>query len=268
MKLYINAASSYRSDRENTVIKSELKERYKYDTRRQDLFIYLGLLGAFRLKERCDIAPDDELYLTSGLGNIDVIVNIYSYAMTEGSHIKPFDFINMLGNTASYYIAKALGVNGKTLFQISDQFTYINTLIMAYASMLSTGSDAIVASCDLATHPEEIIKRLIGVDESVKMVSSSSFQKLSLKHNHAIAEIEFDAKTYALDEVVEYIKAAEFDVLASIKCQSLDVAKTDVHFETISSSIMNDCIEKKKDLIFVDCCADKYKILKLRVFDE
>ncbi len=265
MKLYINAVSSYRSDREDIVIKSELKERYKYDTRRQDMFIHLGLLSAFRLKEQCDIAPGDELYLTSGTGNIDVIVNVCDYTITDGSHIKPFDFINMLGNTASYYIAKALGVNGKALFQISDQFTFINTLIMAYASMLNSGANAIVACCDLATNPEEIIKRLLGVDESVKVVSGSSFQQLSLKSDRAIAVLEFDVKTYTLNEVTRLIKKAKCDVLASVKCKELDVKKTEVHFETISSAVINDYIEHKKNLFFVDCCADKYKILILKI---
>ena len=114
MKLYIKNYSSYTSDEENIEIKKVLKQKYKLDTRRQDSFIHLAVYGGQLLKEKTDISVDDELYLTSGVGNIDIIQKTNTYIYEENQPLKLFDFINLLGNTTSYHVASSLGVKGKT----------------------------------------------------------------------------------------------------------------------------------------------------------
>lgn len=114
MKLYIKAYSSYEDDVKEFDLKKELKQKYKLDTRRQDTFIHMAVYGAQKLKELTDIDVDDELYITSGLGNIDVLQKTNNYVHHLNEFIKPFDFINMLGNTTSYYVASSLGIKGKT----------------------------------------------------------------------------------------------------------------------------------------------------------
>ncbi|MCW8838444.1 MAG: hypothetical protein OQK11_07065, partial [Thiovulaceae bacterium] len=209
MKLYINAISSYRSDLEDIDIKKELKQKYKHDPRRQDSFIHLGVLGAYRLKDTCTINPLDELYLTTGIGNTDVLQRTHQYVIKDKNSIKPYDFLNMLGNTTSYYIAKALNIKGKALFQISDNFTYINTLIAAYASIKLSAKSAIISSCDLVTQPNEVIKRVLGIDEDMNVVSSVNYQRFSFDSKDALAEIEFDAKTYTQKEILKLLKTSK-----------------------------------------------------------
>lgn len=266
MKLFINNLSSYRSDLEDISIKNELKNKYNHDPRRQDSFIHLGLLGAYRLKEKSDMNESDELYVTSGMGNIEVLMSVYKYAIKGGSNIKPFDFINILGNTTSFYIARALDIKGKTLFQISERFTYINTLIFAYASIKLSNENAVIACCDLATQPDEIIKRVSGVKQELNLVSSINFQRVSLNKEDSIAEIEFDTITYSLNEIREIINHADAEVIVSPRCKSLDATRTDVFFETIGSYMINEFIQKQENLIFVDYFDDKYKILRLKSY--
>ncbi len=264
MKLYIKNYSSYKSDIDDVEIKKELKQKYKLDTRRQDDFIHLAVFGAQKLKEKTTINKDDELYITSGVGNIDVLQRTNQYVCKDRQFIKPFDFINMLGNTTSYYVASSLGVKGKNIFQISDNFTFIHSLISIYASMQSSKKDAILGSIDLLNEPDEVIKRVLGISEDTEVVSSVNYQKFSLSSENAIAEVEFETKVYTLDEIKSLLLSSDRNVLSSMRCKELQIKKDTKFFETMASYAINTAIESHVDLIYVDCFEDKYKILKLK----
>jgi hypothetical protein len=264
MKLYINSISSYRSDLETIDIKKELKETFKHDTRRQDLFIQLALLGAYRLKKESVIDQSDEVYVTSGLGNTDVISRLSNYVVKQGNSIKPFDFINVLGNATSYYITKALGTKGKALFQISDRFTYLRTLIFAYASISLSGNHAVISSCDLATQPEAAIKQVMGVDQETQIISSVNYQRVTTEQKDAIAEIEFESHLYSLEEVLHRVNNSNLKVIASARCKALGLSTPDVFFETMMSAVVNEAIQKQQDVMFIDCLDDRYAMLIIK----
>lgn len=191
MKLYLKSYSSFLDDG-LVDIKKELKHKYKQETRRQDKFIHLAVYGAQLLNEKIKINSDDELYITSGIGDVDIVQKTNTYMYKENQPLKLFDFINLLGNTTSYYVAKSLGIRGKNIFQISDNATFKNTLISAYASIMSSKKDVIIGSVDLVSEPDEVIKRVLGVKQSTKVQTSVNFQKFSLDSKDAIAEVEFE----------------------------------------------------------------------------
>ncbi len=263
MKLYVKAYSSYKGDISDFDIKKELKSKYKLDTRRQDTFIHLAVYGAQLLKERTTISSSDELYITSGVGNIDVLQKTYHYVYKEKEFIKPFDFINMLGNTTSYYVASSLGMKDKNSFQISNNFTFIHSLISVYASLKVSQKDAVLGSVDLCTQPDGIIKRVLGVPENTTILSSVNYQKLSLSPVDAIAEIEFDTKSYLLEEVKEILKETSLKSIVSMRCKEFSTREKEYYFETIPSYYINEAIQKKEALLYVDCFDDKYKIIKV-----
>ena len=264
MKLYIKNFSSYLDDFEAVDFKKELKQRYKLDTRRQDKFIHLAVYGAQLLKEKTKISPDDELYVTSGIGNIDIVQKTNTYMYEENQPLKLFDFINLLGNTTSYYVAKSLGVKGKNIFQISDNFTYIHSLISIYSSLKNSGKDAIICAIDLASNPDEIAKRVLGVDENAKITSAVNYQKFSLDSDEAIAYIEFDIKSYGLDEVLKIVKESDDNIVSTLRCADLKCTKDEKFFETIVSYEINQAIKNRQNTIILDCFEKRYKILKLK----
>jgi hypothetical protein len=264
MRLYIKNFSSFRDDFENVNFKKELKQRYKLDTRRQDRFIHLAVYGAQLLKEKTKICPDDELYVTSGVGNIDIVQKTNTYMYEQNQPLKLFDFINLLGNTTSYYVAKSLGIKGKNVFQISNNFTYSHTLISIYSSLKNSGKDAIICTIDLVSNPDEITKRVLGISEDTKVISAVNYQKLSLSSKGAIGEIEFDIKSYASDEVVKIIKGSDYEVVSTLRCADIKCKKDEKFFETMGSFEINKALKEKKNTIFLDCFEKRYKILKLK----
>jgi hypothetical protein len=254
MKLYIKNFSTYVSGEEDIDIKKVLKQKYKYDTRRQDSFIHLAVYGAKLLQEKIEIKEDDEFYLTSGVGNIDVVQRTNTAVYENNEPLKLFDFINLLGNTTSYYVANSLGIKGKNIFQISNNFTYINTLISLYSSIKNSKKDALVCSVDLVSEPDEIIKRVMGVEEDNRVTSSVNYQKFSLNSEDAIAELEFDTKTYSLEEIKAQLLYND---------NKIQIYKTKP-FETVVSYELNVALEECKDLVCTERFENKYKILRLK----
>ncbi len=256
MKLYILNFSSYIGNNEAVELKKILKQKYGLDTRRQDSFIHLALYGGMLLKDKIDIDKDDELYVTSGVGNTDIVQKTNTYMYEENQPLKLFDFINLLGNTTSYYIAKALGMKGKNIFQISDNFTYINSLISIYASLMNSGKNAIICNIDLSSKPDEITKRVLGVSENQEIKSSVNYQKLSLDPKGAIAMIEFDINCNNKSKIK--------DILPKTKILTRKNSH-EAFFETILSYKVNEAIKNKEDKIFIESFKDRYKILKLKI---
>ncbi|MCF6173872.1 MAG: hypothetical protein L3J44_08875 [Campylobacteraceae bacterium] len=264
MKLYIQNFSSYRDDENGVDFKKILKQKYKLETRRQDKFIHLAVYGAQLLKDKIDIQVDDELYVTSGVGNIDIVQKTNTYMYEENQPLKLFDFINLLGNTTSYYVAKSLGLKGKNIFQISDNFTYINTLLSIFASLKNSGKNAIICTIDLVSNPNEVIKRVLGISEDTEVISCVNYQKLSLNSRGAIAQIEFESKSYTKEEIKKIIKQSDAKVLYSPRCTELKSKENEKFFETMASYKINMSMVAQKKVQYIDCFENRYKILKLK----
>lgn len=264
MKLYVKAHSSYRSDKEAIDIKKELKQKFNIDTRRKDGFIHMGLLGALRLQKQVSIEKENELYLTSGLGNINILEKTHSYVTQNKGYLKLFDFINMLGNTTSFYVATELGIKGKSIFQIADNFTYFNTLVSIYASLSASKNEAILGSIDLVSDNEEIMKHLLDLPQNSNVVSSVNYQKLSLNAKDALCEVVFDVKLYSLDEVNAILENESFKIVLSKRCGDLKYEKPSAYFETYASYVLNEATKERKDTLYVECYNDKYKILRIK----
>ena len=257
MKLYIKEISNYQSDTENIDIKKELKSRYKLDTRRQNKFIHLALIGAERLKEKVNVSLDTELYITSNIGNIDVLQKAHSDVYLKGEFVKPYDFINMLGNTTNYYVSASFGIKDKNIFQISDSFSYIHSLISIYGSIYNKSKNVIFGSVNLVSNPDIIIKRILGVSEDDILSSSSSYQLLSSSDENAIAELNFDTKIYSKEEIDVFITNS-----------SKNIIKFDFSTQMNFNSLLYENIINNKSVFFIDSYNKRYKILELNLLTK
>jgi hypothetical protein len=93
-----------------------LKPLCREQFRRIDRFIQLALLGTARCVAGRTLAPDCGLYLGSGLGPMSNNISTQEQLIRDRLIPKPFNFINTLGNSAGYYVARNLGLSGQNLF--------------------------------------------------------------------------------------------------------------------------------------------------------
>lgn len=87
------------------------RERY----RRIDRFVQLALLGAGTCVREQVVRPDCGLYLASGIGPIGSNVQVQDAIQIDRKAPMPFSFVNTLGSSAAYHVAKDLGLAGEAV---------------------------------------------------------------------------------------------------------------------------------------------------------
>lgn len=97
-------------------LRARLKEMTGQNFRRINRFIELALLGAFRCRDAASgIASDTALYLACDSPMLADSVKILQGIHNERRPPSPFEFMNISGNMAGYYVANQLGLNGPQL---------------------------------------------------------------------------------------------------------------------------------------------------------
>jgi hypothetical protein len=93
-----------------------LKAETGQNFRRINRFIELALLGACRCRQHAgEISGDTALYLACDSPMLADSVKILQGMELEGRAPSPFEFMNVSGNMAGYYIANHLGLSGPQL---------------------------------------------------------------------------------------------------------------------------------------------------------
>jgi hypothetical protein len=133
---------------------SALREVCREHFRRIDRFIQLALLGSGRCAQGHALAPDCGLYLGSGLGPMVNNIACQEQLLREHELPTPFSFINTLGNSAGYYVAKNLGLGGQNLFVSRRGASFAAVLEAALVDLESGAvSQALAGVVEEATEP-------------------------------------------------------------------------------------------------------------------
>ncbi|MHB8405873.1 MAG: hypothetical protein ACYDCJ_10665 [Gammaproteobacteria bacterium] len=99
-----------------TSLESALKDLCREPFRRIDRFIQLALLGSANCAAGRKLRPDCGIYLGSGLGPVGNNIVTQEQLIRDSEIPKPFNFINTLGSSAGFYVARNLGLQGQNFF--------------------------------------------------------------------------------------------------------------------------------------------------------
>ena len=137
MTVTVMSASHYRESlpdgAELPTLDNQLNQVCREPLRRIDRFVQLALIGSGRCVAGQRLAPDCGLYLGSGFGPMSNNISTQEQLIRDHQLPKPFNFINTLGNSAGFYIARNLRLSGQNLFvsRRAASFTAILSLAMA-----------------------------------------------------------------------------------------------------------------------------------------
>ncbi|HOI73050.1 MAG TPA: hypothetical protein PLO63_02775 [Syntrophales bacterium] len=120
--MYIHGASAFITEPGTPpqVLKEELARVSKAYFRRVNRYILLSLIGAHRCVAGRAVPADTAVYLTTERGNLGETESVLRQIFRQHSLPMPYNFINTMSNTASFYIAQGLGAAGPNL-SISDR---------------------------------------------------------------------------------------------------------------------------------------------------
>ena len=115
-------------------LKNLCRERF----RRIDRFIQLALLGSARCVAGRTLQPDCGIYLGSGLGPIGNNILTQQQLIRDAEIPKPVNFVNTLGSSAGFHVARNLGLRGQNFF-ISRRGASLQAVLSAAIADLTCG---------------------------------------------------------------------------------------------------------------------------------
>lgn len=122
--------------------------------RRADRFTQLALAGALACVRPGSLAEGSALILTSSVGTLSTSIAIMKKIGEESQPPKPFQFVNSLGNSACYFLAKMLNISGPSLATSQEESSFESAL--RHAEILlenNTVTQVLVGSVDEAPIP-------------------------------------------------------------------------------------------------------------------
>lgn len=140
--------------------------------RRIDRFIQLSLLGAARCAQM--IKPDEQagLYIGSRFAAVRNTIQVQEQMFVHGQIPKPANFINTLSNSAGYYVARNLKLQGKNIF----------------VSRANASLEAALELARLDLQNGSIKQALIGVVDEGVPVQAHHCQRMGIPEDTALAE--------------------------------------------------------------------------------
>ena len=145
-------------------LKGLLEDAGVTDARRTSRFAQLALLGAARCVSGRTLPPSTAIYLTSGRGDLQTTLEILVEICRDGHQPAPYAFINSVGNSACFHIAKTFGLSGP-----SQLVTRLVSPLAAAAQLarldMTEGcvSTALVGTVDMCTFPLEEHRERVGM---------------------------------------------------------------------------------------------------------
>ncbi len=267
----------------------ELKQLTGKVYRRTDHFIQLAILGAHKAAEqrykkdehdKRALAEKTAIYLTSGQGNISVFDRICQQRRAENLLPKPVDFINLLSNSAGFYVAAHLGLTGKNLFVTHHRFPVQMALLAAQNDLRLGRQDAVLlGGVDEWIPRQELAGKLLGVSPETQLGEGSNWLLLSENENGAIATLEVFPEPLApplLANLLAYAKPGTFlafsrrflaeDIAGFMKkyrqCSRFAYEEQCGYYETQPLFAVNSFLEQKKGrMIHIDTNAEQYMVI-------
>ncbi len=200
--IYIHAIGLHNSIPDNQLpdLQSELKALSGKFYRRIDHFIQLAIIGAHKAVAELELPSQTALYMTSGQGDIMVFDRVRRQRYFHKMLSKPVDFVNLSSNTAGFYVASHLGLDGKNLFLQHHHFPVQMTMLLAQNDIITGQEEAVlVGGVDEWVAKPELAKKLLGVDGSTRLGEGSNWQLLGAEAEGALGSFAMETET--LDKI-------------------------------------------------------------------
>ena len=169
------------------VLDDQLSQVCREPPRRIDRFVQLGLIGSGRCVAGQRLAPDCGLYLGSGFGPMSNNISTQQQLIRDHQLPKPFNFINTLGNSAGFYIARNLGLSGQNLFVSRQAASFTAALCLALTDLAAgMSTQALVGLVNEVTLPLLEYRKRNGLPLDTIPAEASHWLLLEVHGSHGI----------------------------------------------------------------------------------
>lgn len=173
-----------------------LKPLCREPFRRIDRFIQLALMGSAQCVGSRTLDPDCALYIGTGCGpegnNVVVQETLFKARLLP----KPFNFVNTLGSSTGYYVAKNLRIRAQTLLISCRCASTQAALLQASADMeMGIVKQALLGVVEECTLPLADHRRRMDLAPDTRLAEGSHWLLLQAgEHPDRIATLEMNGK--------------------------------------------------------------------------
>ena len=206
--MFIHSAVAYVTETADVkALKEELKSHIDTYFRRVSKFVLLALVGACSCAARRPLEQDTAVYLTTENGNLADTESVLSQIYRRHSLPMPFNFINTMANTASFYIAQGLGLCGRNISASSQNLSFERGLELLKTDMeLRFVRHALIGLVDEATAAASHFAALSGIDSArVNQINRSCWLHVSAEREGAIGEVTAIRSFKSQDEAILWL---------------------------------------------------------------
>ncbi len=131
--------------------KTEIARFTRLGFRRANRFVLISLAGAARCAHEAGLGRDASVYLTTENGNLGDTETVLNQIFHLREFPMPYNFINTMSNTASFYIAQSLDLKGRNLTVSSKQLSFERGVELMQSDMLCGAvKEALIGGVDEA----------------------------------------------------------------------------------------------------------------------
>lgn len=191
--MYVHAVSTFTCAPLDNLegLKSDLKNYTDFFFRRVNKFILLSLMGVHRCVRGSRPGGSVAVYLSTEHGNLGDTESVLHQLYRENSFPKPFNFINTMSNTASFYVAQSLKSLGRSITVSSRNVSFERGLELAIADFeLGAVTEALAGGVDEAVFSRDhFVKKYDASYHDATLVEGSSWLYLTGKREGALGRV-------------------------------------------------------------------------------
>ncbi len=255
--------------------------------RRADHFIQLAILGAHKAVGTRPLPEKTAVYMTSGQGNISVFDRICKQRRRQNLLPRPVDFINLLSNSAGFYVASHCGLEGKNIFVTHHRFPVQMALLAAQNDLRSGKQEMVLlGGVDEWLAGRERAEKLLGLAPDTPLGEASNWLLLGRDDKMSTAGIEVlsqsidpaglnallaDAKKETFLAFSRRLPAGDISrfMATNRQCRRFVYETSCAYYETQPLFVINHFLERKKGtLIHIDGAGNHYWVIRMTTKDK
>jgi len=208
--MYIHNYSKFVSPPVDDIIvyKREITRYTALNFRRANKFVLLSLVGACQCVNRQAIRTDTAVYLTTENGNLGDTETVLDQIYYKHEFPMPYNFINTMSNTASFYVAQSFGILGRNFTCSSKQLSFERGLELL-RSDLTAGivEEALFGGVDEACFSQSQFEaRFKRPQSDFQMVDGSCWLWIKAHSSGALGEISSLESFGGLTQTADWLK--------------------------------------------------------------
>ena len=267
------------NENEEFDVKAAWKAVLPKSIRRTDRYIQLSLLGAYRAVEGVKLPQDTALYMASGQGNLAVVKRLRDQLYINQQPPKPVDFINSLSNTAGFYVAQFLNIEGKNLNVSRLGFVVETTLLLAQNDLsLKKEKMILLGGVDERQKSRSFTQRTLGISDTTALGEGSNWMLLSAEEEGSLASIEVGKVFLNLENLKEYIDSLDetTKIAFGLRCEKADIdvllqgrkrfsVSCDFYESAAIYYLTTFIVSGSGELVFIDRYKERYRVIKVKL---